>query len=509
MKHRPSYHYTRKKGHVGDITAPIYFNGEYHVFYQTPPGSDKHTGYQPWARITSQDLLNWEDKGIALFPDTSRGETLCFSGCSYIKDGKVELFYTSIGPNRTAFDGSEQWVATTEDMITWKQIPENPVIDMSIHDFKVTEWRDPFVFRYGGENLMIATAIVEDLYAAILIYRSEDMRNWEYMNVFYKDPIPVTYECPAVYVFGDKLVLRRGVLPFKNNIHIVGTLNDDYSLNQLTQFTHDHDIRPVDYGVFDDINMLYDDEGRCITFSHNPDKIQLFGDVLEDRFFCTISAREISMGENNRLIIKPLREFGNLRSGSAESVRLENFSGNYDFKTKSTTFDLRASIKSEEEFTIRILGATDTPEHTDIIFNPRKGTYSLDLTNSTILKTNTRHIKRWLEFHDSPPISNLNPVGSTNDPTVEGIITDPIKGWYDKKDNGICDITVMVDNSFIEIFVNDTSALTAYAFPFSDDIGKIEFIANNVANAQFDVYKMSLENAVVSKEKEKAVVVNK
>ncbi|MEK3890766.1 glycoside hydrolase family 32 protein [Bacillus sp. FSL K6-3431] len=493
MKHRPSYHYTRKKDYMGDICAPIYFNGEYHAFYQTSPGSEGY-GYMPWAHVTSHDLLHWEDKGIALFPDKSRGETACFCGCSYIKDGKVELLYTSVGPSRPALHGCEQWVATTEDMVTWRQIPENPVIDMSIHEFKVTEWRDPFVFRYRGENLMVANAIVDDLFGSILIYRSKDMRNWEYLNVFLRNPIPVTYECPAVYVFGDKLVLRRGVLPYKNNIHVVGTLNDDYSFNQIT---HDRDVTPVDYGIFDDINLLYDMDGRCITFSHCPDKIQLYGDVLDDRFIGTLSAREISLREDNRLIIKPLREFESLRSSEAESVRLENFSGNYEFKTKSTTFEMCASIKAEEEFTIRILGATDTPEHTDIHFNPQKGTYCLDLTESTMLKTNTNPVKNWLEFQDFPPLSKQEP---------NGIITDPIKGWYDKKDTGKCDITVMVDHSFIEIFVNDTSALTAYAFPFSDDIGKIEFIANNVANAQFDIYTMSLKNATADK---KDVVISK
>ena len=50
--------------------------------------------------------------------------------------------------------GSEQWVATTEDGVTWKQIEENPVIAMSDSpEVSLSEWRESLLsFNGKGRN---------------------------------------------------------------------------------------------------------------------------------------------------------------------------------------------------------------------------------------------------------------------------------------------------------------------------------------------------------------------
>ena len=146
MKHRPEYHFLPEKNWMNDPNATIYFKGVHHLFYQYNP-TDWHWGNLHYGHATSKDLLHWREEPIAMYPALERGETHCYSGCSYINQDQIELFYTSVGKGeRCQHSGSQQWVATTKDGVTWKQIEENPVIQMSDSPhIKLTEWRDPFV----------------------------------------------------------------------------------------------------------------------------------------------------------------------------------------------------------------------------------------------------------------------------------------------------------------------------------------------------------------------------
>ncbi len=425
MKHRPEYHFLPVKNWMNDPNGPIYYEGEYHLFYQYNP-TDWHWGNLHWGHATSKDLLHWDHKPIALYPAHDRGESHCYSGCSYVKDGKLELFYTSIGPVTNQQNNAQQWVATTEDHITWNQIEENPVLKTQDHDFQISEWRDPFVFRYKGESLMMMAGIIDDRYGAIHVYRSEDMRNWDYMNVFYGDDVATVYECPNIAIFGDKLVLLRSVMNNRNVRYYVGTLNEDYTFQKETE-------GDIDFGEYFATNISYAADGAVLLWGWIREDCR--GNIVTDGEWAGVQSipRILTLDNQNRIRIHRLPGLDMLRR-SEESATLHNFSGRHRFATESSTCEVRLSVTSSVPFAISVLCASENQgrEHTDIVIDPQKGTLTAVLDQSSLLTE---------------------------------VDKNPIRATIEKPEDGKFEIDILVDNSTVEVFMNEMTCLTFRSYP--------------------------------------------
>ena len=98
---RPQFHFTVKRGWSNDINDPIFYNGQYHMFWQSFPfWLSWNTGFMYWGHAVSKDLLHWEELEPALMLD-SLGSP--WSGTAVIdknNDGgwgknALILFYTS------------------------------------------------------------------------------------------------------------------------------------------------------------------------------------------------------------------------------------------------------------------------------------------------------------------------------------------------------------------------------------------------------------------------------
>jgi fructan beta-fructosidase len=82
-KYRPKLHLTATKGWLNDPNGLIFYNSEFHQFYQYHPHSTQW-GPMHWGHQTSKDLINWTEQKIALAPDN---QGMCFSGSAvYDKD---------------------------------------------------------------------------------------------------------------------------------------------------------------------------------------------------------------------------------------------------------------------------------------------------------------------------------------------------------------------------------------------------------------------------------------
>ena len=66
--HRPQYHFTPREKWMNDPNGLVYYKGVYHLFYQYYP-EDIVWGPMHWGHAISTDLVHWEHKPIALFPD--------------------------------------------------------------------------------------------------------------------------------------------------------------------------------------------------------------------------------------------------------------------------------------------------------------------------------------------------------------------------------------------------------------------------------------------------------
>ena len=66
--HRNQFHFSPQANWMNDPNGMVYYEDEYHLFYQYYPDSTIW-GPMHWGHAISRDLINWEHLPIALYPD--------------------------------------------------------------------------------------------------------------------------------------------------------------------------------------------------------------------------------------------------------------------------------------------------------------------------------------------------------------------------------------------------------------------------------------------------------
>ncbi|WHU04297.1 glycoside hydrolase family 32 protein [Sphingomonas sp. NIBR02145] len=192
---RPQYHFTPRRNWVNDPNGLVYFEGEYHLFYQyNPHGMD--WGHMSWGHAVSADLVSWRELPVAI-PETDQ---MIFSGSvvvdwenvSGLGEGKAPpllAFFTAFDEARSI---QSQHLAVSHDRgRTFVHYAGNPIIDLDLADF-----RDPKVFYHAESGAWIMlVALARDHY--IQFYRSQNLLDWTLAGSF--GPMGSTsgqWECP-------------------------------------------------------------------------------------------------------------------------------------------------------------------------------------------------------------------------------------------------------------------------------------------------------------------------
>jgi fructan beta-fructosidase len=317
---RPQLQFSPKRGWTNDPNGLVFFNGEYHLFFQHNPYGTVW-GNMHWGHATSRDLIHWEEHGEALYPDAMGP---MFSGSAVVdwkntsgfgKDGKppMVLIYTAAGKPTV------QGLAFSNDGRHFTKFADNPVLK------QITPGnRDPKVMWYEPTKQWVLTLYVglpgepgpdgkPKPIHTVHFFTSPNLKDWTLRSVS-----PGLFECPDFFelpVDGDP-AKRKWVLTAASSEYFVGAFDGE-------KFTPESAKLPGQRG-----RGFY----AAQTFSDTPDhrRIQIgwgqdpspgmpFNQL--QAFPCELSLR--STAEGPRLAWQPIKELESLRTKSHRVGQLE------------------------------------------------------------------------------------------------------------------------------------------------------------------------------------------
>jgi len=195
---RPQFHFTPQTGWMNDPNGLVYYDGEYHLFYQYTPGNIETFGAKHWGHAVSTDLIHWDHLPVALSPDPlgqiwSGSAVVDWENTSGLQTGDQD---TLVAIFTHSHDGlQQQSIATSADRgRTWTKYAGNPAIaNPGLKDF-----RDPKVFWHAPSSRWGMVLAAGD---RIMFYTSNNLIEWWKTSEF--GPLEGAHggvwECPDLF----------------------------------------------------------------------------------------------------------------------------------------------------------------------------------------------------------------------------------------------------------------------------------------------------------------------
>ena len=180
--YRPQYHYTAAKNWLNDPNGPIFYKGQYHLFYQYNPDGTTW-GNIAWGHAVSKDLVHWTELPVAIPSDDKE---LIFSGSVVNDQSNSSGLGTTANPPLVAIYTSaltngmqaQSLASSTDGGLTWTKYAGNPVLDLGSNNF-----RDPKVFWYAPTKSWVMVVALSDQHK-ISFYTSKDLKKWSHESDF-------------------------------------------------------------------------------------------------------------------------------------------------------------------------------------------------------------------------------------------------------------------------------------------------------------------------------------
>ena len=242
---------------MNDPNGLLYYQGEYHLFFQHNP-KENIWGNMSWGHAVSTDLIHWEELPVAI---SYTDEVGIFSGSAVIDYENTTGFGSKENPAMVAIytehknnkSSQVQCLAFSLDKgRTFTKYEGNPVLDLHTTDF-----RDPKVQWIDNQWLM--TVALPELHQ-IAFYSSPDLKEWKHLSSFGPTAeIGGCWECPDLFTLNNKWILLVSLNPGGYQIgsgtqYFIGNWNGK-------EFTADDTkTRWLDYGRDNYAGVTFNDE---------------------------------------------------------------------------------------------------------------------------------------------------------------------------------------------------------------------------------------------------------
>jgi beta-fructofuranosidase len=360
---RLKFHAMPEIGWMNDPNGLIFFQGQYHLFYQFHP-YDSVWGPMHWGHMVSHDLLHFKHLPVALAPDQD-DESGCFSGSAVVHDmdsKSLSLIYTK------HFDQGgkiiqQQGLATSRDGIDFVKHAEPIVKTHQILPYGASsDTRDPFIYEEQGTYFMILGSKDNQDQGKFLIYRSTDLFNFEYHDAWIVPQLKDSMaECPDLIRLGDQHVFLYSKIDF----------NSKTQRNRSEYFIGHFDLQNQKYeatfqGLIDSGHHFYapqtliDDKGRMIMIAW----MEMWGDKmvtheLNHHWQGAMTLPRVLSIKNGKLFQQPIEE---INAYHRKQIKLSH----HMIISKCSDLIIESV---EEPFLLSFSNPEDSSEHFDIQFD--------------------------------------------------------------------------------------------------------------------------------------------
>lgn len=294
---RPQFHFTSRRGWLNDPNGMVYYDGEWHLFYQHNPYG-WNWGNMHWGHAVSRDLVQWEELPIGLYP-RSLGD-MAFSGSAVVdkdntsgfKTGKEDvlvLAYTSTGRG--------ECIAYSNDRgRTWHEFDGNPVVKH--------KGRDPRLLWHALTKRWVMAVYGENQGQTIDFYSSPDLKQWKF-----ESRTPDFFECPDLVelpIDGDK-GKTKWVLYAADGKYLVG----DFDGKKFIKDSGKHQVWHGDFYAAQTFTNSPD--GRCVQIGWGRN-VAFPGMPFNQQMTISVQLTLRSTKVGPRMFAEPVAELESLRT---------------------------------------------------------------------------------------------------------------------------------------------------------------------------------------------------
>lgn len=433
---RPEYHVLPAANWTNETHGLIEYNGTYHIFNQKN-GTNLFLGQINWGHFSSKDLVSWTEHKPAITPGPGYDRNGIWSGHA-IKtfDGKPIIMYTGS-------DGSELGMSLAfpedDELVDWEKFEGNPVVRGVPESFERIDFRDPFLWKSDSlYYMMVGFGVVENQTekGALLLYKSQDLKEWEYLDLLYKgnpevDNSGVFWEMPVFWKFGDKYVLLVNKVPHNGKLARALYWTGDF---RNEKFVPDHVVpKPLEVvNRFLSPSLMRLENGKTVAIGIIPDETSYKAQLDQGWTHLYSITREWEL-INGKIHQKPFSGLEKLRENPKQLDSQE-----------LTNDKLKLTSGHQNELVLNVV-----PEDCDrfglVLGEHPKGierTYiTFDLEKQKVMVDRCQSSRR-----DFIPL-------------------DTREGNYQMKPGEPLKLHVLIDGSVTEVFINDEDAFTIRIFP--------------------------------------------
>jgi len=369
--YRPLYHFVIPEDYAVpfDPNGAIFWKGRYHLFYIY-----QDHGAHCYGHASSLDLVHWRHHPPALVPRPSDVDQGMFSGnCFLARDGRATMLYHGVGAGNC--------IATSTDELLdhWTKLPANPIVPIPPDGALYRSWDphgwlegDTYYAIFGGEKAAI--------------FKAQELNRWSYVGDLLHHTLPGVdlredISCPDLFTLGGKQVLvcishRLGAR------YYVGVWKGEKFHPEI----HER-MSWVDNTYFAP-ESLEDATGRRVLwawiFDQRSDPVRRASGWSGEMAL----PRELTLGADGRLRMRPVKEFQQLRyderSAGPLDLRAEDELPLDDVAGDALELQIEIEPRGARQVGVAVRRSPDGAEQTLVYLDLAEKTLAIDTRQASL-----------------------------------------------------------------------------------------------------------------------------